>query len=234
MTESETTPRRGRRARELSPEESAALEARAGMETTGEQVVRPGVRGAVAPPTADAAVPTLRKFGRRARIIELSEETPPEVAAGSASGAGEPASDETASDEPGADETASGEQGPAQPASREQPAAGHPSAEDGSASTMTRDHDGVELGELSVTEAPEPRPAPRFDGKVLHRPERAGGRALVLIVWALIAIALIVLIALLLSGVLGGSEASAAESALTDAFAVVTDHPAPVLEEIAA
>lgn len=224
MTESETTPRRGRRARELSPEESAALEARAGMETAGEQVVRPGVRGAVASPTADAAVPTLRKFGRRARIIELSEETPQEVAAGPASGAGEPASDEPAA----------GEQGPAQPASREQPAAGHPSAEDGSASTMTRDHDGVELGELSVTEAPEPRPAPRFDGKVLHRPERAGGRALVLIVWALIAIALIVLIALLLSGVLGGSEASAAESALTDAFAVVTDHPAPVLEEIAA
>ena len=80
MTEPETTPRRGRRARALSAEESAALEARAAVEATGEQSAVPGVRGAVAPPTAESPVPTLRKFGRRARIIELSEAPAPEVA----------------------------------------------------------------------------------------------------------------------------------------------------------
>ena len=187
MTEPETTPRRGRRARELSPEESAALEARATMETTREPQSAPGVRGAVAPPTADAQRPALRKFGRRARIIELSEEPTP-----------------------------GGDAAPA-------------TAEGGSTSTLTHDHDGVELGELSVTEAPEPRPAPRFDGKVLHRPERSGGRALVWWVWALIAVAIIVLVALLLTGVIGPSAASAADAALLDLF---IDHP--VLEEAAA
>jgi hypothetical protein len=147
MTEPETTPRRGRRARALSPEESAALGTAA----------RPGVRGAVAPPPADAPVPALRKFGRRARIIELSEQSGPEAP---------------------------------------------------TAATLTRDHDGVELGELPVTEAPDPRPAPRFEGKVLHSPERSGGRALLWLVWALIAIALIALVVLLLTGVIGPSAAS--------------------------
>src|SRR5699024_3698452 len=133
MTGPETTPRRGRRARALSPEEQAAREARAS---------EPGVRGAVAPPTADEPVPTLRKVGRRARIIELSEQPAPSAA--------EPV----------------------------------PAAEDSSASTIGWDHDGVELGELSVTEAPEPRPAPRFEGKVLHRTEGGSGRALQWLVWA--------------------------------------------------
>lgn len=187
MTEPQTTPRRGRRARELSPEESAALEARAAMESTREQQAVPGVRGAVAPPTADAQRPTLRKFGRRARIIELSEESAPGAEA-------------------------------------------KPSAADGgSASTLTHDHDGVEFGELSVTEAPEPKPAPRFDGKVLHRPERSGGRALVWLVWALIAVAIVALIALLLTGVIGPAEASRADAALLDLFI-----DRPVLEEAAA
>ena len=170
MTEPETTPRRGRRARALSPEEQAELEVRAAAESSGEPSSAPAMRGAVAPPTADAPVPTLRKFGRRARIIELSEQ--PEAA---------------------------------------------PAAEEASVATITRDHDGVELGELSVTEAPEPRPAPRFDGKVLHRPETSGGRLLPWLVWALIAIALVVLVVLLLTGVLGPDAASAAASALPDA-----------------
>ncbi|MDN5820314.1 MAG: hypothetical protein L0H39_02375, partial [Brachybacterium sp.] len=61
MTEPETTPRRGRRARALSPEEQAALEARAAMEAPGEPSAVPGVRGAVAAPTADAPGPSLRK-----------------------------------------------------------------------------------------------------------------------------------------------------------------------------
>ncbi len=196
MTVPETTPRRGRRARALSPEESAALEARTAREATGEQqAVVPGVRGAVAPPTADAPAPTLRKFGRRARIIELSEQTAPEA---------EPA-----------------------------PAAAPPFGPD-----VARDHDGVELGELSVTDAPDPRPAPRFEGKVLHRPERSGGRALVWLVWALIAVALVVLVALLLTGVIGPASASAAAHATAaDVLAALPLDPTldhPVLEEPAA
>ncbi|MGO1228532.1 MAG: hypothetical protein ACTMII_06580 [Brachybacterium sp.] len=194
MTEPETTPRRGRRARELSPEESAALEARAAMEPAQQQAA-PGVRGAVAPPTAGAAVPALRKFGRRARIIELSEAPAPALAAGETTGS------------PDAD--------PAVPAA----------VEDHPVSTLTHDHDGVELGELSVAEAPEPRPAPRFDGKVLHRPERSGGRALVWLVWALIAVAFIVLLALMLTGVIGPGAASASETALLDHLFVTHSVP---------
>ncbi|AXK45306.1 hypothetical protein [Brachybacterium saurashtrense] len=194
MTEPETTPRRGRRARALSAEESAALEARASVEASGEQPAVPGVRGAVAPPTAEAPVPTLRKFGRRARIIELSEEPAPEVA-----------------------RTA-------------EPAPEAPVAEDGAA-TATHDHDGVELGELPVTEAPEPRPAPRFEGQVLHRPENTGGRALVWVVWVLIALALVALIALLLTGVLGPGVASSAD-ALSPLPGIALDHP--LLEDAAA
>lgn len=196
MTEPETTPRRGRRARALSPEEQAALDARAAMETTTEQSAVPGVRGAVAAPTADAPVPTLRKFGRRARIIELSEQP--------------------AAATPGA---ASSEGGAA------------PAADRGSAATISRDHDGVELGELSVTEAPEPRPAPRFDGKVLHRPESSGSRLLPWLVWILIAIALAVLVVLLLTGVLGADTASAASLSVPPPD-LSLDHP--VLEEPAA
>lgn len=189
MTEPETTPRRGRRARALSPEEQAELEARSSREAPGEQQAAPGMRGAVAPPTADAPVPTLRKFGRRARIIELSEQSE-----ASPTGA-DPA--------------------PAEPV---------PTAEEASVATITRDHDGVELGELPVTEAPEPRPAPRFDGKVLHRPAATGGQLLPWLVWALIAIALVVLVVLLLTGVLGPDAASAAASALPD---VSPDHLVP-------
>ncbi|WP_422114814.1 hypothetical protein [Brachybacterium sp. UNK5269] len=148
MTEPDPTPRRGRRARALSPEES--------MARTAEQASVPGVRGAVAPPGADAPVPALRKFGRRARIIEISDDSAPD---------------------------------------------------------LTRDADGVELGELPVTEAPDPRPAPRFDGKVLHRPERSGGRPLLWLVWALLAIALTVLVVLLLTGVLGTDAAAALDAA---------------------
>ena len=158
MTEPETTPRRGRRARALSPEELAAL--------GGEETAKvPGRRGAVAPPDADAPVPALRKFGRRARIIELSDQPAPEPV-------GAPA--------PRAAET-----------------------------SVERDSDGVELGELPVTEAPDPRPAPRFDGKVLHHPESSGGRGLVWLVWVLIALALVALVALLLTGVLSPAEAAA-------------------------
>lgn len=197
MTEPDTTPRRGRRARALSPEESAALE-----ETRSSA---PGVRGAVAPPSADAPVPTLRKFGRRARIIELSDDATTTAPGGEshAEPSAEPHAE--ASAEPGVEPTAA--------------PAGEPSAGD-------LDHDGVELGELTVSEAPEPRPAPRFDGKVLHRPERTGGRPVLWVVWALIAVALIVLVILLLTGVLGPDAASALGAVAPDLF---VDHP--LLEE---
>lgn len=137
------------------------------MARTAEQAPVPGVRGAVAPPEADAPVPALRKFGRRARIIEISDDSAPD---------------------------------------------------------LTRDADGVELGELPVTEAPDPRPAPRFDGKVLHRPERSGGRPLLWLVWALLAIALTVLVVLLLTGVLGTDAAAALDAA---PLTLIPDHFAP-------
>ncbi len=179
MTEPETTPRRGRRARALSPEELAVP----GPEEIAEV---PGRRGAVPPPDADAPVPALRKFGRRARIIELSEQPAPEPVGAPAPRAAE--------------------------------------------AEVVRDHDGVELGELPVTEAPDPRPAPRFDGKVLHRPERTGGRRLLWLVWVLIALALIALVALLLTGVLTPAEASA--SGLATVLDLSPAHP--VLEDPAA
>jgi hypothetical protein len=190
MTEPETTPRRGRRARALSPEELAALEARSAVEPgTGETAKVPGRRGAVPPPDADAPVPALRKFGRRARIIELSEQPAPAPV-------GAPA----------------------------------PRAAD---ATVERDSDGVELGELPVSEAPDPRPAPRFDGKVLHRPESSGGRRLLWLVWVLVAIALVVLVVLLLTGMLSSAEASAAGlPALPDLLDPASAHP--VLEDPAA
>src|SRR5699024_590872 len=105
----------------------------------------------------------------------------------------------------------------------------------GRTATIDRDRDGVELGELSVAEAPDPRPAPRFDGKVLHRPERSGGRSLLWVVWALIAVALIVLIVLMVTGVLGQDSAAAAFPSLDLAAPDLPDllSDRPVLKEAA-
>lgn len=111
-------------------------------------------------PPAGSPTPTVRRLGRRARIVEIEE----------AAAAGRPT---TATLDPG------------------------------SVPSVARDADGVELGELAVGDAPGPRPAPRFEGRVLHRPERSGGNPIVWIVWALVALALIVLVALLLAGVIG-------------------------------
>ncbi|MBB5831208.1 hypothetical protein [Brachybacterium aquaticum] len=192
MTEPETTepaPRRGRRARALTPEEEAAFEARAAAEPAAEETgAVSGMRGAVAVPGADAPVPTLRKFGRRARIIELSEEG---AAPGNATA--------TATAEP----------------------------------EIERDRDGVELGELSVTEAPDPRPAPRFEGRVLHRPESTGGRRLLWLVWVLVALAIVALVILLLTGIVGPGVASSALAG-TDPDSQTLSLSHPVLEEPAA
>lgn len=249
MTDSDTTPRRGRRARELSPEESAALESRTAAVVTGEMSPVPGARRAVAAPEADAAVPTLRKFGRRARIIELSDPTDEQTAGlGTAEPAQEDAAAAADADTPGREGTdgtesthgteTDGSQETAADAASDTPAddaveadASAPGSAAGQAdprparrtANVDRDRDGVELGELPVSEAPDPRPAPRFDGKVLHRPERSGGRPLLWVVWALIAIAGVVLVALLLSGVLGTDTAALAGSlapAVTDSSAL--------------
>lgn len=292
MSESTAAPRHGRRARRLSEEEAAALAPHPVAEAGSDQPAVPAVRGAVAAPGADAPTPALRKFGKRARIIELTEEPPehagqpfeqpsadgaqdaaspsgaPAAAAeepaapaalrpGSAAGAGtvstgaaltsgttgaasgtggtgaattdgassseaapsgtapsDTARSGTASSEstPTADGAASATAGAAATAS-----AARPTGTPAPTATIERDADGVELGELSVTQAPDPRPAPRFDGRVLHRPERSGGRPLLWVVWGLIALAIIVLVVLLITGVLGGSGSSSALGPALDA-----------------
>lgn len=69
--------------------------------------------------------------------------------------------------------------------------------------TVIRDADGVELGEVTSDEAPTPRPAPRFDGRVLNRRENSRGRIGVLVVWILLALAVAALIFLLATGRIG-------------------------------
>lgn len=238
MTDSQTPARHGRRARRLTPEEEATQEQRA-VEISGEMSAVPAMRGAVAAPTAEAPVPKLRKFGRRARIIELSEE--PSPSDGSPAAGAEPGADRPAAGQPGAAPTTAGNSsvstGPAlsstevaQRAAGDAALAGEqtpdatvpgpgPHPDPARLVPPERDSDGVELGELPVTEAPDPKPAPRFTGDVLHRTERSGGRPLVWLVWVLIAVALIILITLLLTGIIGPgvAEAAAAPAPLFDA-----------------
>ena len=243
MTDSQTPARHGRRARRLTPEEEATQEQRA-VVISGEMSAVPAMRGAVAAPTAEAPVPKLRKFGRRARIIELSEE--PSPAADSPVTGAEPGSDRPAAGKPGAVPTTAGNSsvstGPAlsstevaQQATGDATTAGEqtphatvpgpePHPDPDRLVPPERDSDGVELGELPVTEAPDPKPAPRFTGDVLHRTERSGGRPLVWLVWALIAVALIVLITLLLTGIIGPGVADAAAAGLP---AQLVDAPSP-------
>lgn len=289
MSESTAAPRHGRRARRLSEEEAAALAPHPVAEAGSDQPAVPAVRGAVAAPGADAPTPALRKFGKRARIIELTEEPPepagqpseqppadgapdatlpagtPAAAAeepaaptaprpGSAAGAGtvstgaaltsgttgaasgtggtgttttgDASSSETAPSGTASSEAASSSAGTADRAASVAAATAGTATTAGSArptgtpaptATIERDADGVELGELSVTQAPDPRPAPRFDGRVLHRPERSGGRPLLWVVWGLIALAIVVLVVLLITGVLGGSGSSSALAPALDA-----------------
>lgn len=279
MSESTAAPRHGRRARRLSEEEAAALAPHPVAEVGSDQPAAPAVRGAVAAPGADAPTPALRRFGKRARIIELTEEPPEHAgqpseqpsadgAPAAASSAGNPAA---AVEEPAApaaprpgsaggagavstgapltsgttgaasgtggtgaattDDAGSSVATPSGVASSEAatPADGAASATTAASgaarptgtpaptTTIERDADGVELGELSVTQAPDPRPAPRFDGRVLHRPERSGGRPLQWVVWGLIALAIVVLVVLLITGVLGGSGSSSALAPALDA-----------------
>lgn len=274
MSEPVAGARHGRRARRAAVDETAPL---AVVTDPSDPTGVPTIRGAVAAPGADTPMPRLRKFGKRARIIELvdpdgvpivvpsaqpeepqrseppadleqstqsepiterepsadpargasgdvltsqagtstwvvrtaadSEPTRDEPASATASAKAQvdpvaPAPESASAPAPTATSAPSSDSVPSAPAAA--PAPGP------DASGIRRDADGVELGELSVTEAPDPRPAPRFEGKVLHRPESGGGRGAVILVWVLIALGVIALVALLLTGVLGPAQAHAA------------------------
>lgn len=234
--------RHGRRARPLTPEEQAELDAKraeyerihgpigdadsreesgatddaegdpaaagdgrsadGGAESSA--ALRPGQH---VDPTAQPATPTLRRFGRRARIVEVEDEPTGEV----------PSADGTTPGTP-ADATA-----------------GDPAAE-GAPARIPTDADGVELGEIPVGDAPDPRPAPRFEGRVLHRPERSGGSPVLWIVWVLVALALITLVILLVTGVIGGDSTQAlALPVLDDGLpAPVSPYTAPTQEVVLA
>lgn len=347
--------RHGRRARQLTDEERAALEATGTQQpVTGEPATgplppvggdMPPVRGAVATPGADAPLPRLRKFGKRARIIEVEPDTgelaaaadesatPAQAAEGPQEGfdttdtsgpsqegvtssqavqdehadladeagdgdeqavpegeaadadasegtdtpsddstadsdassddetaqdgaeaeqSGEaddsgasgqddedvdgtvPAADDAAdapSDEPAADDAHEADpqeaghvgshQGPPAPEAAPAPgvaAAGTDGPSTGShravTATIERDVDGVELGEMKGDQAPGPLPAPRFDGKVLSRPEQSRGKPVLWLVWGLIALAVVVLLVLLITGVIGPAGSKDALGAL--------------------
>jgi len=280
-TDAPTSRPHGRRARRLSPEEAAELAARATQETVDQTGPIPPLRGAVPSPPADAPAPKLRKFGRRARVVEITD-APDEVEVTGESQAVEDAAAAPADDTvvlapvpgeaepapeadgdtaerpapegtPGVgeaptslwvepptdvltavpDEDAPGPRATERPVvagsvltTTQAPAAAPIAAGAGAATAPTgavapasasrgtatatvtrmpaRDADGVELGEMTVSEAPDPRPAPRFDGRVLHRPERKGSNRVLWIVWALIALAVVTLVILLVTGVIGG------------------------------
>ncbi|WP_152352817.1 hypothetical protein [Brachybacterium subflavum] len=224
---------------------------------------RPSSRGAVASPTADAPVPKLRKFGKRARIIEVEPEEPT-PSADSATTAEAPSrdrdSEHTAESEPVDPSTktltsepssAAGESPVGGDAGDADADAAHESSSDGSAqptgsgavigsasagaqtagtstAAIERDADGVELGEMGVGEAPGPKPAPRFDGRVLNRPEQGRGKPLLWVVWVLIALAIIALVVLLATGVLGPGSDQALAAPLRDALHSV----APVMTAV--
>ncbi|MFC0673782.1 hypothetical protein [Brachybacterium hainanense] len=273
MTESSDAPTsrpHGRRARRLTPEEAAELEARAAQEAVDQTGPIPPLRGAVAAPPADAPVPKLRKFGRRARVVELAD-APDEVevtgesaavedhddlqlSGGSSAGSWSAGDEDTVSvpvitdamAAPVSAQELASSPGSAEPATdvltvipddlapratespvvagsvhstTGQPIAPAAGAATGAAPVATlqrtpaRDSDGVELGELGAAEAPDPRPAPRFDGKVLHRPERTASHRILWLVWILIALAIVALVILLVTGVIGSGLGGSADAA---------------------
>lgn len=223
MSETDAPTRHGRRARRLTPEEEAAQQALAAA-TAGDATAAPSVRGAVASPEADAPVPRLRKFGRHARIIELADPVDATVQTAPAGASPEPA-DEQAADEITTDHEAAAGAGSSGESDSNEPATDE-SSTTGATSTVAvdRDVDGVELGEMSVSEAPDPRPAPRFEGKVLQRSDDSGGRSLLWMVWVLIGLALLALIILLATGVLGpGGDAGALGAGSLGATASLSD-----------
>lgn len=212
--EQTSTPRpHGRRARQLTPEEQAELDRRraeyerfqttgAGQSSSPEAASSgtaagendPAAAGPGSEPTsepvlpAEPASPSVRRFGRRAHIIEVEDAPDGAASADDAGTTGQ---------------------------------------------VLTTDADGVELGELPADEAPDPRPAPRFEGRVLRRPERGAGTPLVWIVWILVALAVITVIVLLMTGVLGSGETGALGSP-TGTMAAISSFPPTTGEVITA
>lgn len=162
-----STRRHGRRARVLTDAEREAQEAAArtaAVPEASDSEAR-AVTEAPAAPAEKRAAPSVRRLGRRARVVEVDD---PRSAGGDA--------------------------------------------------RLQRDADGVELGELTASDAPDPRPAPRFEGRVLDRAEHSGGSPLVWVIWALVALALVVVVVLLVTGVIGpGAHSALAASALNPA-----------------
>lgn len=68
--------------------------------------------------------------------------------------------------------------------------------------------EGSGFGEAVDDSAPEPKPAPRFEGTVLNEPETNDGRSLTWITWVLIGLAFVVLLLFLILGTGSGAEAS--------------------------
>ncbi|WP_342763194.1 hypothetical protein [Dermabacter hominis] len=67
----------------------------------------------------------------------------------------------------------------------------------------------LEVGDLPADQAPEPKPAARFDGTVLDRPSRTSGGIGMWITWLLVAAIAITLVVLLVTGVIGPGIAKA-------------------------
>lgn len=61
----------------------------------------------------------------------------------------------------------------------------------------------LEVGDLPADQAPEPKPAARFDGTVLDKPSRTSGGIGMWITWLLVAAIAITLVVLLVTGVIG-------------------------------
>ena len=236
---------RGRRARRLTDAEQQAGR----PDATPQAGTLPRPRGPVAPPSADAPMPTLRRYGRRARVIELVEQPPLEnatvVAGTTPSAEGRtpalPAQDSQATG--GQDLITSPESVSAEPrtwnadsfADKSGGEAGKSlgargATSDHQESTVVRDDDGVELGEVSQDAAPAPRPAPRFEGRVLNRREQGGGRAFLWVLWVVLALVIIALVVLLATGTLGGLGAAASAGL---AVAVPGSIAAPVSDAFA-
>ncbi|MCT1708469.1 hypothetical protein [Dermabacter hominis] len=67
----------------------------------------------------------------------------------------------------------------------------------------------LEVGDLPADQAPEPKPAARFDGTVLDKPSRTSGGIGMWITWLLVAAIAITLVVLLATGVIGPGIAKA-------------------------
>lgn len=83
--------------------------------------------------------------------------------------------------------------------------------------------EGSGFGEAVDDSAPNPNPAPRFEGSVLNEPESSDGRSLTWITWVLIGLAFIALLLFLILGTGGGAEASDLAATLSASGGTIPD-----------